>query len=44
VGDRECPNCEEDTLIEEGLNNWKCLKCDQVFSESDLDGDEEEEV
>jgi ribosomal protein S27AE len=37
MGDRECPNCCEDTLIEDGLSKWKCLKCGEVFDEKWLD-------
>ena len=42
MGDRECPNCEEDTLIEDGLNKWKCLKCHEIFDEESLDDSNEE--
>lgn len=31
VGDRECPNCEVDSLIEKGLRQWKCLICKKSF-------------
>lgn len=39
VGDRECPECEEYTLIEEGLTKWKCLKCGEIFDETLFEGD-----
>ena len=40
MGDRECPNCQEDTLIEKGLSKWECLKCGEIFDEAFLDEDE----
>jgi ribosomal protein L37AE/L43A len=44
MGDRECPTCLEDTLIEQSLRKWKCLKCEEVFDEKFLDdGCEESE-
>jgi ribosomal protein L37AE/L43A len=41
MGDRECPNCLEDTLVEYGKHKWKCLKCNEVFDEEWLDDSEE---
>ncbi|AJA41483.1 hypothetical protein AXJ14_gp164 [Geobacillus virus E3] len=41
VGDRECPNCEEISLVEHGLTKWKCLICGEIYDEKDLDSDEE---
>ncbi|WP_215154196.1 hypothetical protein [Paenibacillus sp. ISL-20] len=41
MGDRECPICEEDTLIEHSLTKWKCLKCGEMFEEEWLDKDAE---
>ncbi|MFS0855191.1 hypothetical protein [Paenibacillus taichungensis] len=37
IGDRECPVCEEDTLVEAGSTKWRCLKCKEVFDENYLD-------
>ena len=42
-GDRECPDCEIDSLVEEGLYQWKCLKCGRVFDTEWLDDGEEDE-
>ncbi|MGG1664468.1 hypothetical protein [Brevibacillus sp. NRS-1366] len=42
MGDRECPICEEDTLIESSLGKWKCLKCNEVFDEEFLDATEDD--
>lgn len=39
-GDRECPVCEEITLVEKGITKWECLKCGKVFDEKLLDGEE----
>jgi ribosomal protein S27AE len=41
MGDRECPNCEDISLVEHGLTKWKCLICGQIFDEEDLDSSEE---
>ena len=43
MGDRECPNCGEETLIEKGLSKWVCLNpdCEEEFDEKDLDYSEE---
>jgi ribosomal protein L37AE/L43A len=43
MGDRECPVCGEDTLVEANLTKWKCLKCKEVFDVAYLDDAEEEE-
>ncbi|MDF2533946.1 MAG: hypothetical protein K0R18_103 [Bacillales bacterium] len=43
MGDRECPNCEEDSLVEESLSKWKCLICKEVFDEAFLDPEEDEQ-
>ncbi|MFS0841200.1 hypothetical protein [Paenibacillus sp. 1P03SA] len=41
AGDRECPDCEEESLIEISLTKRKCLKCKEIFDEEFLDdGDE----
>lgn len=42
-GDRICPSCEEESLIEKGLTTWECLnlKCKDTFKEEDLDADNE---
>jgi ribosomal protein L37AE/L43A len=37
MGDRECPNCEEFTMFEHGINQWKCEKCNEIFDEEYLD-------
>lgn len=42
-GDRECPNCLENTLIEKSLLEWQCLKCKQIWDEEFLDECEEGE-
>jgi len=42
VGDRECPECEEYSLVEKGLTKWKCLLCERVYDEKDLDECEED--
>lgn len=42
-GDRMCPSCDTESLIEKGLSDWICLNpsCGKLFSEKDLDdGDE----
>jgi ribosomal protein S27AE len=41
MGDRECPNCQVDSLIEQGIDKWICLKCKEVFKEDDLDACED---
>jgi hypothetical protein len=41
MGDRECFNCEEISLIEYGLTKWKCLICGEIYDENDLDSNEE---
>lgn len=40
-GDRMCPVCEIESLIEEGSDKWRCLKCGEVFDEEYLDDCEE---
>lgn len=44
-GDRECPECEMESLIEHGLTEWKCTnpECRKVFDEEWLDYNEEAE-
>jgi ribosomal protein L37AE/L43A len=42
MGDRECPACEKESLVEKGLNKWKCLECGEIFNDKDLEGDFEE--
>jgi len=41
-GDRECPNCNEFSLYELGLNIWKCDLCGSEFNDKWLDEDIEE--
>jgi transcription initiation factor TFIIIB Brf1 subunit/transcription initiation factor TFIIB len=36
-GDRECPICEIESLVEEGSSKWRYLKCGEVFDEEWLD-------
>ena len=36
-GDRECPNCNEFSLYELGLNIWKCDLCGSEFNDKWLD-------
>lgn len=40
-GDRECPDCQEETLIEKGLTEWECTKCGRVYEEGWIDDGEE---
>lgn len=42
-GDRECPGCGEESLVEIGLTKWKCLnpECGQIYDEEWLDDGEE---
>jgi ribosomal protein L37AE/L43A len=42
-GDRECLECQINSLIEDGLTKWKCLKCGRIFDEEYLEGEETEE-
>lgn len=37
TGDRECPECEEITLVENGIRKWECLKCGSEYDEEWLD-------
>lgn len=39
MGDRECPVCEEESLVETSLTKWKCLnpKCGVVLDDKFLD-------
>lgn len=41
MGDRECPNCEQESLVEKGLTKWVCLnpECGEEYTEEDLDAD-----
>lgn len=41
-GDRECPDCEINSLVEYGSTKWKCLKCGEIFEEEWLDSDIED--
>jgi ribosomal protein L37AE/L43A len=43
MGDRECPSCGEETLVEKGLDKWVCLNCNDIFNDVDLEGEEEME-
>lgn len=36
-GDRECPDCGIDSLVEHTNSKWKCLKCGKIFDEDWLD-------
>ena len=44
MGDRICPACEQETLVEKGLTTWKCLNssCKEEFETEYLDADLEE--
>ena len=44
MGDR-CPSCEQESLVENGLQTWICLnqQCGDVFNEEELDFDIENE-
>lgn len=39
AGDRICPDCEEETLVEKSIREWVCLNpdCQQIFDEEFLD-------
>lgn len=39
VGDRICPECGEETLVEKGLTKWVCLNsdCKEEFDEDFLE-------
>ncbi|MED1203039.1 hypothetical protein [Heyndrickxia acidicola] len=43
IGDRSCPVCGQETLIEEGLSTWICLNpdCKEEYSYEELDADTE---
>lgn len=41
LGDRTCPECEKITLIEHGLDKWKCLLCGKIWDEDWLDESED---
>lgn len=43
MGDRECPKCGKESLIEKGLTTWVCLdpECKEEFDSDDLDRDVE---
>lgn len=38
-GDRMCPECDTDSLVEKGLVHWICLNpsCKLLIHENDLD-------
>mgnify|MGYP001954941182 CR=1 FL=1 len=40
MGDRICPNCETEDLVEFTLKKWKCLRCGSVYDEDWLDDGE----
>jgi len=44
MGDRICPACEQESLVEKGLTTWKCLNssCKEEFETGFLDADLEE--
>jgi len=44
MGDRLCPACEQETLVERSLTIWKCLNsdCKEEFETHYLDADLEE--
>ncbi|MGZ9868156.1 hypothetical protein ACU3L3_07015 [Priestia endophytica] len=39
MGERICPNCEQESLVEKGLAKWICLNssCGEIFDEAYLD-------
>lgn len=43
VGDRWCPSCDQETLVEHGSTKWICLntECQEIHREEDLDDGEE---
>jgi ribosomal protein L37AE/L43A len=43
MGDRECPNCGEESLIEKTLTIWVCMNpnCKEEYNVEDLDRDVE---
>lgn len=41
MGDRECLDCLEESLIEKGLTDWVCLICNRIYDERFLDENEE---
>ncbi|WP_188006859.1 hypothetical protein GGGNBK_21255 [Sporosarcina sp. ANT_H38] len=44
-GDRMCPDCDTESLVEKGLTQWVCLNpvCESVFETEYLDLDIEKE-
>ena len=36
-GDRECPSCEQISLVECSSTKWKCLTCEEIFTDEYLD-------
>lgn len=43
MGDRECPNCGEESLIEKAGHKWACLnpECEEEYTDEELDIDVE---
>lgn len=43
LGDRWCPECDTISLVEKGLEHWKCLNplCEIVIHNEDLDAEPE---
>lgn len=43
MGDRECPECGQESLVEKTISIWKCLnpECKMEFDEEWLDEREE---
>lgn len=43
-GDRECPNCGEESLVEETLIKWVCQNpdCKEEYTNDELDVDIED--
>lgn len=43
-GDRFCPQCDTESLVEKGLVHWECLNssCGLVIHEDDLDDSDAE--
>lgn len=44
MGDRICPSCEQESLVEQSLKKWKCFNpnCGETFEDDWLDSDVEE--
>lgn len=46
AGDRVCPGCDRESLVEKGLTKWICLnsKCQNEYTNEELDADIEMET